>query len=91
MLDEVDDLDYLEYLLGSFCLKRLCSFLFHFCFKRFKQFSFHNEMGASQSSEPSHEVVPDPDPEEVEEEPDELEDPIDDFLESSIRWMFGVS
>jgi len=51
-------------------------------------------MGASQSSEPSHAVEPDPEPEEVEveqEDLEDLEDPIDDFLESSVRWMFGIS
>jgi hypothetical protein len=53
-------------------------------------------MGSSHSSEQSHEVVPEPEPdeveqvEEVEEDPD-LADPIDDFLESSVRWMFGIS
>ena len=52
-------------------------------------------MGSSHSSEPSQplegetevevEVV-----EEVEEEVEE-EDPVDDFLENSIRWMFGIA
>lgn len=52
-------------------------------------------MGASQSSEPSHSVEPDPEPVEVEEVvevvEDDLQDPIDDFLESTMKWIFGVS
>ena len=45
-------------------------------------------MGSSQSSEQSSVEVPD-EPQEVEVEVEE--DPVDDFLEQSIRWMFGVS
>jgi hypothetical protein len=45
-------------------------------------------MGSSQSSEPSSVEVPDP---EVAVDVEVEEDPVDDFLEQSIRWMFGVS
>ena len=47
-------------------------------------------MGSSHSSEPSEplaEAEPEVEVVEVEEE----EDPVDDFLESSIRWMFGIA
>lgn len=48
-------------------------------------------MGSSHSSEPSHPLEVEPEVEvEVEPEEDE-EDPVDDFLESSIRWMFGIA
>jgi hypothetical protein len=48
-------------------------------------------MGSSHSSEPSQplEVEPEVEVEVVEEE--EEEDPVDDFLENSIRWMFGIA
>ena len=49
-------------------------------------------MGSSHSSEPSEplaEAEPEVEVEEVVEE--EEEDPVDDFLESSIRWMFGIA
>lgn len=48
-------------------------------------------MGSSHSSEPSHSVEPDPEPLEVEEVEDDLQDPIDDFLETTMKWIFGVS
>jgi len=49
-------------------------------------------MGSSHSSEPSQplEVEPEVETEVVEEVEDE-EDPVDDFLENSIRWMFGIA
>jgi hypothetical protein len=48
-------------------------------------------MGSSHSSEPSQplEVEPEVEVEDVEEV--EEEDPVDDFLENSIRWMFGIA
>ena len=52
-------------------------------------------MGSSHSSEPSQPLAEEVEVEvEVVEEvetPDDLEDPVDDFLESSIRWMFGIA
>ena len=48
-------------------------------------------MGSSHSSEPS-EPLAEAEPEvEVVEVEEDLEDPVDDFLEHSIRWMFGIA
>jgi len=50
-------------------------------------------MGSSHSSEPSQPLEVEPEVEvevEVVEEVEE-EDPVDDFLENSIRWMFGIA
>jgi len=47
-------------------------------------------MGSSHSSEPSHPLEAEAETE-VEVVEDDLEDPVDDFLESSIRWMFGIA
>jgi hypothetical protein len=50
-------------------------------------------MGSSHSSEPSQPLEVEPEVEvevEVVEEEEE-EDPVDDFLENSIRWMFGIA
>jgi hypothetical protein len=46
-------------------------------------------MGSSHSSEPEPEPL-EVEPE-VETEVVEEEDPVDDFLENSIRWMFGIA
>jgi hypothetical protein len=51
-------------------------------------------MGSSHSSEQSHTVEPEPEPEvaEIEEEPvDEYEITVDDFLENSIKWLCTLS
>ena len=49
-------------------------------------------MGSSHSSEPSQPLAEETEVEVVEEEVVEVEeDPVDDFLESSIRWMFGIA
>ena len=49
-------------------------------------------MGSSHSSEPSQPLA-ETDVEVVEEvvEEEDLEDPVVDFLEHSIRWMFGIA
>lgn len=50
-------------------------------------------MGSSHSSEPSQPLEGETEVEvevEVVEEVEE-EDPVDDFLENSIRWMFGIA
>ena len=47
-------------------------------------------MGSSHSSEPS-EPLAEAEPEVEVVEVEEDEDPVDDFLESSIRWMFGIA
>ena len=48
-------------------------------------------MGSSHSSEPSQPLEAEPEVEvEVVEEAED-EDPVDDFLENSIRWMFGIA
>ena len=50
-------------------------------------------MGSSHSSEPSQPLAEEVETqvEVVEEEETPDEDPVDDFLESSIRWMFGIA
>jgi len=49
-------------------------------------------MGSSHSSEQSHTVEPEPEPEVAEEEPvDEYEITVDDFLENSIKWLCTLS
>jgi hypothetical protein len=49
-------------------------------------------MGSSHSSEQSHTVEPEPEPEVVDEEPvDEYEITVDDFLENSIKWLCTLS
>jgi hypothetical protein len=51
-------------------------------------------MGSSHSSEPSQPLEVENVEEvevEVETEVEEEEDPVDDFLENSIRWMFGIA
>jgi len=51
-------------------------------------------MGSSHSSEQSHTVEPEPEPEvvEIEEEPvDEYDITVDDFLENSIKWLCTLS
>jgi hypothetical protein len=49
-------------------------------------------MGSSHSSEPSQPLEVEPEVEtEVVEEVEEEEDQVDDFLENSIRWMFGIA
>ena len=51
-------------------------------------------MGSSHSSEPSQPLAEEVETQvEVEEEEvvEVEEDPVDDFLESSIRWMFGIA
>ena len=55
-------------------------------------------MGSSHSSEQSHTVEPEPEPEVVEvEEVEEVEDEddgtitVDDFLENSIKWLCTLS
>lgn len=50
-------------------------------------------MGSSHSSEPSEPLAEEVETQvevEVVEDEDE-EDPVDDFLENSIRWMFGIA
>jgi hypothetical protein len=66
-----------------------------FQIKRFKQSSLSIVMGSSHSSEQSHTVVPDPEPEveaveEVDPE-DNGEITVDDFLENSIKWLCTLS
>ena len=50
-------------------------------------------MGSSHSSEQSHTVEPEPEPEVAEEEEpvDEYEITVDDFLENSIKWLCTLS
>jgi len=49
-------------------------------------------MGSSHSSEPSQPLEVEPEVEvETEVVEEEEEDPVDDFLENSIRWMFGIA
>jgi len=55
-------------------------------------------MGSSHSSEQSHTVEPEPEPEVAEEEVAEEEEPVDeyeitvdDFLENSIKWLCTLS
>jgi hypothetical protein len=48
-------------------------------------------MGSSHSSEPSQPLEVEPEVEVEVVEVEEEEDPVDDFLENSIRWMFGIA
>lgn len=53
-------------------------------------------MGSSHSSESSQplaetEVEVEVEVVELENEEEDEEDPVDDFLENSIRWMFGIA
>ena len=48
-------------------------------------------MGSSHSSEPSEPLAEEAETEVEVEVVEEEEDPVDDFLENSIRWMFGIA